>query len=248
MYEERKYRNLFKADNLVFFDVCWYETDLRIGACRDLTAEALDLVIKYRRQLDDYIRCNPGFLTSLVPLKPADNAPVIVKRMCEASAKAGVGPMAAVAGAFSEFVGRELLTYSGEIMLENGGDIFIKSLSLCRIGIYAGSSPLNQKLALEIRPESTPLGICTSSGTIGHSLSFGRADAAVIISKDTFLADAAATKLGNLVKEPGDIEKAMDEISAVEGVLGAVVIIGDKLGVWGDVKLTAFNTTCLSKE
>lgn len=240
MYEERLYRNMFKGDSLEFFNVCIYETDLCIGASRNLHEQAFNAAGKFRSQIETYIKMHPAFLTSLVPLKACTGAPAIVAGMCEAAEKAGVGPMAAVAGAISEMTGMELLKYSDEIIVENGGDIFISTRTPRKVGIYAGKSPLSEKLALEITPDSTPLGICTSSGTVGHSLSFGKADAALIVSKSTFLADAAATAVGNMVKSPSDIEKALEFASGINGIEGALVIIGDKLGVWGNIKLAAF--------
>lgn len=240
MYEKRFYRELFKGENLVFFDVCVRETDLRIGARCDLHDEALELVKKYRQQLETYIKIHPEFLTSLVPVKPFPGAAEIICKMCEAGERAGVGPMAAVAGAVSQMVGMELLNYTDEVIVENGGDIFIKTSTPRKAGIYAGKSPLSEKLAITINPSETPAGVCTSSGTVGHSLSFGKADAAVIISRDAFLADAAATALGNLVKSPADIENALKFVSNIKDIDGAIVIIDDKLGVWGNIELTKF--------
>lgn len=238
MYQERFYRERFKGNNLIFFDVCILETDLRIGACSDLSDSACEVAQFYRHQLEAFIKVYPEFLTTLVPWKAPQDAPLIVKNMCDAAEKAGVGPMAAVAGAFSQLTGIELLKYSDEIIVENGGDIFMSTKSSRKVGIYAGNSPLSEKLALEISPENSPVGICTSSGTVGHSLSFGKADAALVMSHDTFLADAAATATGNRVREPGDIEAALDFVSGIHGVTGALVIIGGKMGMWGDIKLT----------
>ena len=237
MYEERTYRNLFKGVNLEFFDVCVCETDLRIGACKNLYREAAESAKKYRKQIEAYIKLYPEFLESLKPLKPQPGASPIIESMCKASLAAGVGPMAAVAGAVSEMVGLELLKLCNEVVVENGGDIFIKTNTTRKVGIYAGDSPLSGKLALEVSPQSTPAGICTSSGTVGHSLSLGKADAVVIVSKSTFLADAAATSVCNMVKRPDHIEKAVKFAAGIQGVQGAVIILKDKIGAWGDVKL-----------
>jgi ApbE superfamily uncharacterized protein (UPF0280 family) len=176
-------------------------------------------------------------VTSLQPLAVPSRAPRIVVDMIEAGRLAGVGPMAAVAGAISEYVGRELLAFSPEIIVENGGDIFLKILSQKTIGIYAGDSPLTGKIGLEISPRDTPLGVCTSSGTVGHSLSFGRADAVVAIAASATLADAAATAIGNLVKRPEDIDKAIEFGQKISGLKGSVIIIGASVGAWGDIKL-----------
>lgn len=237
MYEPRLYRHWVKDKDLVSFNVVVKETDLYISASSDLKPEALKLVMKYRDMLERYIEQHPSFLTSLEPIAVADNAPTIVSEMAEAARKAGVGPMAAVAGAIAEFVGRELLALSPEVIIENGGDIYIKSLKKRRIGIYAGRSPLTAKIALEISGGETPLGICTSSGTVGHSLSFGKADAAIVLSKSATLADAAATAVGNIIIRPTDIPRGIELAQSIDGVSGVIIIKDDKMGLWGEVKL-----------
>ena len=145
--------------------------------------------------------------------------------------------MASVAGAIAEFVGTELLDFSPEIIVENGGDIYLKSLKKRLIGIYAGKSPLSGKIGLEINGEDTPLGICTSSGTVGHSLSYGKADAVIAVSKSALLADAAATAIGNLIKKPGDIPSGIKFAKGIEGLKGVIIIEGDNMGLWGEVKI-----------
>jgi len=150
--------------------------------------------------------------------------------------------MAGVAGAIAEFVGTELLAFSPEIIVENGGDIYLKSLKKRRIGIYAGKSPLTGKIGLEINEEDTPLGICTSSGTVGHSLSYGKADAVIATSKSAILADAAATAIGNLIKEPADITKGIELAKRIEGLKGIIIITGSNIGLWGKVNICQTST------
>jgi ApbE superfamily uncharacterized protein (UPF0280 family) len=145
--------------------------------------------------------------------------------------------MAAVAGACAAAVGRKLLAYSPEVIVENGGDIFLKTAGPATVALYAGNSPLSMKVGLRIPAEATPLGVCTSSGTVGHSLSFGRADAACVLAGDTALADAAATALGNRVKGPDDIPAALQWLSGIQDIMGGVIIAGEKLGAWGEVEL-----------
>jgi ApbE superfamily uncharacterized protein (UPF0280 family) len=146
--------------------------------------------------------------------------------------------MAAVAGAIAQFVAQELVGPEVEIIIENGGDIYLNSTRPRNIGIFAGqSSSFSNRLALEIAPELCPLGICTSSGTVGPSLSFGHADAAVIMASSSVLADAVATAAANVVQQPRDVEKAAQLAAAVPGILGAVIIAGDKLAAWGKVTL-----------
>jgi ApbE superfamily uncharacterized protein (UPF0280 family) len=146
--------------------------------------------------------------------------------------------MASVAGAIAEFVGNELLTSSPEIIIENGGDIFLRSLKKRLIGIHAGKSPFTGKIGMEINGTDTPLGICTSSGTVGHSLSFGKADAVIVLASSATLADAAATAIGNLVKQPTDVSIGTEFASGIDGLKGVIILKNDKLGLWGEVELS----------
>lgn len=237
MYQPKTYRATVSSRDLVAFNVTVKETDLYIRATTNLAKEARRAVLKYRRDLEEYIAFHPLFLTSLVPL-PADSlAPEIAKAMLAAAEKAGVGPMAAVAGAMAQFVGEDL-KQAREIIIENGGDIYIRSAKKRVVSIFAGKSPFSGRLGLEIAARDTPLGVCTSSGTVGHSLSFGKADAIVIVARDAALADAAATAVGNVVYAPADFESAIALAQKIEGLKGLVVIKDDSIGVWGEVKLT----------
>jgi ApbE superfamily uncharacterized protein (UPF0280 family) len=238
MYEERTYRNLVKTDDLVTFEVIVKETDLLIRAAKDISREARESVLKYRHQIETYIERNPPFQGSLSPLRDDPYAPGIIREMIRTSQVAQVGPMAAVAGAMAESVSRDLLELSQEVIVENGGDIYLATSRERTIGIYAGTSPLSLKLGILIEPEDSPLGICTSSGTVGHSLSFGKADAVCILSKSAALADAAATAVGNRVQEGKDIDRGLEKGKEIEGVLGTLIIVGEKVGVWGNITLT----------
>ena len=243
MYEPRTYRNLVVGGDLVAFTVQVEETDLYVRAKRDLSGEALSVVRELRSSLESYIAGHPNFRSSLKPLAVSRDAPPIVQEMARAATKAGVGPMAAVAGAVAEGVGRALLERSPEVIVENGGDIFLKVRTARRVLIYAGGSPLSNKLSLEVEPERTPLGVCTSSGTVGHSLSFGAADAVTVLSRSTALADAAATAIGNAVKSDGDIERGLALGKGIEGVEGIVIIVADTMGVWGNAVLSSASAT-----
>jgi len=237
MYEPRTYRHWVKDKDLVSFNVTVKETDLYIRALKNIRSKALKLIIKYRSVLERYIERHPSFLTSIEPIPVSKDAPLIVKSMSESAERVGVGPMASVAGAIAEFVGTELLPFSPEVIVENGGDIYLKSLKKRTVGIYAGKSPLSGQIGLEIDGEDTPLGICTSSGTVGHSLSYGTADAVVVLSQSTTLADAAATAIGNLIKQADDIQRGIEFARGIEGLKGLLIIKDDKMGIWGDVKI-----------
>jgi len=237
MYQPRTYRHWVKDKDLVSFNVVVKETDLYIRAQTNLKRKALKLVLKYRDALERYTERHPSFLTSLEPVAVGDDAPRIVTEMAEAARKATVGPMASVAGAIAEFVGSQLLAFSPEIIVENGGDIYLNSLGKRLIGIYAGKSPLTGKLGLEINGQDTPMGICTSSGTVGHSLSYGKADAVIVLSKSAALADAAATAIGNMIIQPSDIPGGIEFAQSIDGLKGVIIIWDDKVGLWGEVKL-----------
>jgi len=147
--------------------------------------------------------------------------------------------MASVAGAIAEFVGKDLLRYSNNVIVENGGDIFIKTGKGMRVGIFAAESALSMKVAIRVLPEETPMGICTSSASVGHSMSFGIADAVCVKSKSAILADAAATFVGNRVKKKENIKRAIEDGLKIEGVLGIVVIAGDAMGIAGNIEIEA---------
>ena len=238
MYQPRNYRLWVKEADLISFTAMVKETDLYIRAQRNLEREALEAILKYRASLESYIERYPEFLTALEPFPVAEDAPPMVKEMAWAASRAGVGPMAAVAGALAECVGRELVSFSVEVIVENGGDLFLKISKKRLVGVYAGDSPFTGKIALEIQPDETPLGVCTSSGTVGHSLSFGRADAVITLSSSTSLADAAATAIGNLIKEKSNISHGIEFARSIDGLDGVVVIKGDKMGVWGKVRIS----------
>lgn len=237
MHEPRFYRHWIKDSGLISFNVVVAQTDLYIRSQRNVKDKALDSVLKHRGSLEAYIKSHPLFLTTLDTYQAESEAPAIVKEMARVSQLTGVGPMAAVAGAIAEAVGRDLLAFSPEIIVENGGDIFLKTSKKRLVGIYAGRSSFTKKIALEIVPEETPLGIGTSSGTVGHSLSLGSADAVIALSSSAALADAAATALGNMVRHADDIPRAIEKARSIEGLRGVVIIVGDKMGVWGRVRI-----------
>jgi ApbE superfamily uncharacterized protein (UPF0280 family) len=237
MQETRFYRHWIKDSDLVSFELAVEQTNLYVRSRRNLRDKALSSVLKHRGSLESYIEHHPLFLTTLDSYQAEAQAPAIVKEMARVSQLTGVGPMAAVAGAIAEAVGRDLLAFSPEVIVENGGDIFVRISKKRLVGIYAGQSAFTAKIALEIMPRETPLGICTSSALVGHSLSLGSADAVTVLSPSVALADAAATALCNMIKDADDISKAIEKAQAIEGLRGLVVMTGDKMGVWGEVRL-----------
>jgi hypothetical protein len=237
-YKERDYRNLIEGKDLIPFQVKEEESDLYIRANQELSFYTRQILLNFRGQIENYIDSHPLFKSTLSPYSQDKKAPEIINSMIEAASRCEVGPMAAVAGAIAEFVGKELLTYSSEVIIENGGDIFIKSNKIRKVSIFAGRSPFSQRIILKIGVQKNYTGVCTSSGTVGPSLSFGKADAVTVISDSVLLADAAATVVGNRVKTRKDVEQGLVYAQKIKGVKGVVIIKDDKMGLWGDINFT----------
>ncbi|MBW2252157.1 MAG: UPF0280 family protein [Deltaproteobacteria bacterium] len=239
MYQKRSYRNIACVNNLVSFQVAVKETDLFIHSAENLEHIARELILRYRGYIETYIKKHPEFEKTLQPLKVNEPVPNIISDMTQAGEKAGVGPMASVAGAVAEHVGIGLLEHADEVIVENGGDLFIKTENPVTVGIFAGKSPLSMHIGLQVDPDGKQIAICTSSGSVGHSFSLGKADAVCVVSGSCSLADAAATSIGNHVMKKTDIQKAIDFGKTIDGVKGIVVIADDNIGMWGDVKIVA---------
>lgn len=238
---------------LFSFRVAVGETDLWVEASWDCRRQVEKAVKFYRRQLRGYIDDYPRFQTTFEPWPNDPLAPEVVQRMITATQRVGVGPMAAVAGAINSMVGESLLSEvteippaNRELIIENGGDLFIFAHQTRVVAIYAGDSPFSWKIGLKVSPEiyglkgingQFTLGICTSSGTVGPSLSLGRADAAVIVATDVTLADAVATATANRIKSPDDLKKAILYPETIPGVIGALLICGEKMVAWGKIEL-----------
>ncbi|MBW2296888.1 MAG: UPF0280 family protein [Deltaproteobacteria bacterium] len=240
MYQERTYRNQVHGDGMrASYRVVVKETDLFVRSEKDLANMTRDLVLRYRAYLEAYIRRHQGFLETLVPWIVRGPSPRIIRDMAHAGQCAGVGPMAAVAGAIAESVGRNLLDHSGDVIVENGGDLFIKSHLPVTIGVFANKSPLSLRIGLRVHAQDHPMAVCTSSGTVGHSLSMGKADAVCILSESCSLADAAATAVGNQIQKADDIQNAIDFGKNIKGVEGILAILHDKIGMWGNLEVVS---------
>ena len=237
MHQERTYRNHLYHDQLTSFRTIVKETDLYIRADKNLSTEAKESILTHRGYIETFIRQHPEFAVSLVPLHFPKPIPQIIDAMMDASNRSAVGPMAAVAGAIAEYIGHDLLRYSQEIIIENGGDIFIRTNTPVTIAIFANQSPLNMRMGLKIDCCGRPIAVCTSSGTVGHSLSLGNADAASVVSRSCSVADAAATAIANRVKHKADVNDAIHFGKDIKGVKGVIIIKDDKAGIWGDLNV-----------
>jgi ApbE superfamily uncharacterized protein (UPF0280 family) len=228
---------MIQGAQLVSFRVTVKETDLFIRADKNLEQVTRDIVLKYRGYIEAYIKENPRFAQTLDPWHINGPAPIIIKDMARAGEIAGVGPMASVAGAIAEYVGKDMLSHTDEIIVENGGDVFINTKQPLTVGIYAGESPLSLRIGVHLEAKEDPISVCTSSGRIGHSLSLGRAHAVCVVAQSCALADAAATAIANRVRSKSDIRRAIEFGQSINGAIGLVVIVDDATGMWGDLNV-----------
>lgn len=243
-YVARTYRSNHDAKDLHYFNIIIKETDLAIGVDKEsYTDSLLSLcqreVIKLRGDLETYMTLQPEFRTSFFPIQLLPGAPDIAGIMAEAAARAGVGPMAAVAGAIAQAVGEKLAGQAREIIVENGGDIYIDSSRPRIVSVFAGESKFSNKIGIRLTEREGPTGICTSSGTVGPSISLGKADAVVIKAGSTALADALASRAANQVQTEKDLMKAVNAVQNINGIRGILAIKGDKMAAWGDIELVS---------
>jgi len=236
-YVERFYRGWTGTKDLVPFEVKVRESDLLILAERRLEQEALSALLATRAAIERYIERDPVFAATHAPHAVDADAPDVVKEMANAAAKWNVGPMAAVAGAVAERVGRALATHSSAVIVENGGDVFALASRPVRFALFAGNnSPFSGDLVFEV-DAGHGVGVCSSSGTVGPSFSYGLADAVTTIAGSGAEADAAATAVANRVLEESDVDRAIEDAEYRSRLIGLVVAKGSRLGVWGGLKL-----------
>ncbi len=243
-FEKRTYRSQFNTSRFTGFEIKYLETDLWIGVdpesfLPEIKEVAQNKIKELRRKLDEYIQTEPFFKKSLKPFQPGEEAPAEASEMAAAAGKAGIGPMSTVAGLFAREIGHEIIqNFSvNELVIENGGDIFAFLNKELVLSVFAGDSILSERIGLNVTPKISPLGICTSAGTVGPSLSYGKADAVVVVAEDALIADAFATAFGNKVKSPDDVEKVIKQAEKYPEILSLLIICEDKIGVRGDYEI-----------
>jgi uncharacterized protein len=240
----RLYRDSMGNERWTSFRTGYLETDLWIAVTKyQYTPAAEEWALSYlevlRGILDNHILQHPGFLTSMVPIERCAVAHSMIADMYDASERALTGPMSAVAGAFAEYTALALADRYGfdEIVVENGGDIFMMIRQPATISVHAGDSSLSGKTGLVITPDRSPLSVCCSSATTGHSLSFGTADAAVVACRSGAMADAYATACCNSVKNSAMLQMVTAEFMNKPGVLSVVIIKDDKMAAGGNLEV-----------
>jgi len=246
-YNDRTYRQQFRNNRWNGFVAKYKETDVWIGVNqksfhREMPEFTEQIIRELRNEADVYLEQDPQYRLSLVPYTAQEFAPEILKKMSDISHKTGVGPMATVAGAFAEHIAKKLQEKFEieELIIENGGDIYADIKHDLILSIFAGESPLSEKIGLQVDAKESPLGICTSSGTVGHSLSFGKADAVMIICKDATLADAYATVFANKIQAEEDINSVLEQIKHEKNILAALIVKNEKMGLIGQFDLKIF--------
>lgn len=244
LFETRTYRNSLSKERFQSFVIQYKSADLWIGVDpgsfqKEMTEVALSTLESVLDELEAYGAANPVFKKSLKPCSVPDDAPAKIRQLTVAGEKAGAGPMAAVGGLLSESVGRALLeNFSiGELVVENGGKMFVKLQNPLVLSIFAGESPLSGMAGMEILPEQTPLGVGTFTQADRSPMNFGNADAVMIACKEAALADALTTGFGNRIKKPADVEKVLNRTESFPEVLAAILVCDDQIGIRGEFEL-----------
>ncbi len=217
------------------------ETGLRIKSDDESSIKAaIEKALAVRNDLERYLLHKPQFRRTLEPVPPKGrDEPEIITMMKKASEIGETGPFAAVAGSISELAAEAGADAGAESMLvDNGGDIAMIGEGNFDVGIYAGESSISGRLVFSVDSSSLPRGICTSSGTVGHSLSFGDADAVVVVARSSSIADAVATAVGNEV-EGNDVEssvkKGLDRADDITEIGGCLIVREEYVGTAGDL-------------
>ncbi|HOI72250.1 MAG TPA: UPF0280 family protein [Methanobacterium sp.] len=196
-------------------------------------------ILKERQELKNYIIKHQDFQLSLEPVR-VEEAPLIVKMMARAGRFAEVGPMAAVAGSIAQLSMGYLINEGAKMaIIDNGGDLALKTNKDVIIGVYAGDSSLSGQMGFKLKHEKTPMGVCTSSGTVGHSMSFGRSDSVTVFADEASVADALATSIANEVMGDIDSVAIQNGLSRAddfrEYMRGVLIIVGESAGMVGKI-------------
>lgn len=211
------------------------ETAATIGAEREYVDVAVEAIKAARAEIERHVRRDRFFLTTLEPYDPDPDSGRVVRRMCDAAAAAGVGPMAAVAGAIAQEALEAMLARGcRHAWVDNGGDIAMLPGRPVTVEVFHEPGA-DTAFALELEGTGRARGICSSSGTLGHSISFGNADVVVAIASDAVLADALATAIGNLVSGPGSLGKCFEPFIGIPGFMGGIAMAGGEVAVHGDI-------------
>ena len=236
MYLARSYRRLF--EDKFNYTVTYKAADIYFCSSRPLEKDKLkERLFAYYTQIEEYIAAHPLFLSSLSPLDFDDNAPAIIKTMLSAGKKAGIGPFSAVAGAVALYIGKELFKPKEELVIENGGDVFLATANPKRVLLQLGRASKIKQVEIVIPPRKENFGMGSSSAKIGHSLNFGSADLVTVIAKNSAYADSFATAFSNQIKNKKDLEEISAFARREEDIYGFVAVLGNSVACWGDIEI-----------
>lgn len=231
------YRDSIRYKEKHNWRIIYKYSDLLVSCDRDLSFKIGRLIKEIYDLLESFIKKEQSFQKSLSPVKIEQNFPDIIKKMCRRAAIFNVGPMAAVAGAVCEYIAAGLDRHCRRLIIENGGDVYIKSNKDVDIGVYLKNVNFKDKIYLKIKAKDTPCGVCSSSGSFGHSLSMGKSDLVAVLSKSTISADAAATAIANKIIKPSDIDENIEHYKTIKDISGILIIKDDRIGLWGNIEL-----------
>lgn len=211
------------------------ETAATIAAERRYIADAVAAIRSERGHIERKVRQDRFFLTTFEPYEACADDPPVVKRMCDATAKAGVGPMASVAGAVAaEAVEAMVRAGCAHCWVDNGGDIALKLDKAITLEVFSDLDS-GKAFGFDLSPTQKPMGICSSSGRLGHSISFGNSDVVVAIAEDAVLADALATAIGNRVVDRESLKTCFDPFKSIPGIIGSLAVLDGEVAVFGKV-------------
>ncbi|MEA2016562.1 MAG: UPF0280 family protein [Actinomycetota bacterium] len=232
------YRSSIRHREKYNWRVIYKYSDLLISCDKDISGRVKKLLLEIYDLLESFIDRKPSFQKSLSPVKIEKDYPSIVKKMCRKAALFNVGPMATVAGAVCDYIASGLREKCGRLIIENGGDVYIRSSRDFNVGVYLKDTNFKDKIYLKIRSEDTPCGLCSSSGNFGHSLSMGSVGIVVVLSRSTISADGAATSIANRIEKSSDINGVMEQYSRIKELGGLLIVKDGNIGIWGDIELS----------
>lgn len=214
------------------------ETHIRLTS--DLASHDLKrYIFNIRNDLKNYIFRNAEFSISFEPLNmPDEDVSDIVLMMYESSIISDVGPMACVAGTISEMSLNYLIELESQYsIVENGGDIAVVNDEKVLCGIFSNNNVLGNNIAFEINKRKKPLGICSSSGKIGHSISFGESDCVTVLGNSASICDGLATRIANSAQGGSSEDRVVNALECGDDYReffdSALIICGESVGTIG---------------
>jgi len=231
------YRDRVRYKEKYNWRIVYKYSDLLVSSNKDVSFKLERLIKEIYGLLESCIKEEPSFQKSLSPVEVKQHYPPVIKKMCRAASVFNVGPMATVAGAVCDYIASGLNKYCSRLIIENGGDVFIKSSKDVDVGVYLKNKNFADKIFLKIKAKDTPCGLCSSSGNFGHSLSLGKSDLVVVLSRSTINADGAATSIANKIKSSTDISRTIERYKKIKDVEGILIVKDAGLGIWGNIEL-----------